>query len=165
MRGLARVGIVALVDEVTGYQQVRKRDALYKILEAYISPELMPWAQRFPHSFYEEMFRLHGWDYDPTSVKRPGVVGKFTNTYIYEQLPEGVLEELKRVNPKDEFGRRKTRHHQHLSDNIGNPHLERQLAATTALMRAADDWPQFKRMFAKSFSKQRQDELRLVGGG
>lgn len=48
MRGLARVGIVALVDEVTGYQEVRKRDALNRILEAYIAPELMPWTKRFP---------------------------------------------------------------------------------------------------------------------
>ena len=55
------VGIVALVDEATGFQEVRKRDALHKILEAYIAPELMPWTRRFPPSFYKEMFRLHGW--------------------------------------------------------------------------------------------------------
>ncbi|BCH32651.1 hypothetical protein MesoLjLc_45810 [Mesorhizobium sp. L-8-10] len=154
IRGLARVGIVALVDEATGYQEVRKRDALHKILEAYIAPELMPWTQRFPNSFYEEMFRLHKWPYDPESVARPGVVGKFTNTYIYEQLPNGVLDELRRVNPKDGQGRRKVRHHQYLTDQIGNPHLERQLAATTAIMRVADDWPSFKRMFARAFPRK-----------
>lgn len=153
IRGLARVGIVALVDEVTGFQEVRKRDALHKILEAYIAPELMPWTQRFPNSFYEEMFRLHGWPYDPESVARPGVVGKFTNTYIYEQLPHGVLEALRSANPQDEYGRRKARHHQFLSDQVGNPHLERQIAATTAIMRIADDWPTFKRMFRRAFPK------------
>ena len=58
VRGLARVGIVALVDEATGFQEVRKRDALHKILEAYIAPELMPWTRRFPPSFYKEMFRV-----------------------------------------------------------------------------------------------------------
>lgn len=153
MRGLARVGIVALVDEATGYQEVRKRDALHKILAAYIAPELMSWAKRFPDSFYEEMFRLHGWDYDPESVARPGVVGKFTNTYIYEQLPPGVLEELSSKNPKDETGRRKVRHHQLLTDQVGHPHLERQIAATTTLMRASDDWPTFKRLFSRAFPK------------
>lgn len=153
MRGLARVGIVALVDEATGFQEVRKRDALHKILEAYIAPELMPWTRRFPASFYEEMFRLHDWPYDPTSVARPGVVGKFTNAYIYEQLPYGVLEELRSKNPKDDLGRRKARHHQLLTDDVGNPHLERQIAATTALMRAADDWPMFKRMFKRAFRR------------
>ena len=161
MRGLARVGIVALVDEATGFQEVRRRDALHKILEAYISPELMPWTKRFPDSFYEEMFRLHGWDYDPESVARPGVVGKFTNTYIYEQLPPGVLKELRNINPKDEQGRRKNRHHQLLTEDVGNRHLERQIAVTTTLMRAADSWPSFKKLFARAFRKE-GDQIELL---
>lgn len=161
MRGLARVGIVALVDEATGYQEVRKRDALHKILEAYIAPELMKWAKRFPDSFYKEIFRLHNWEYDPASVKRPGVVGTITKTYIYEQLPPGVIEELEQVNPKDEYGRRKNRHHQFLSEDVGNPHLERQISATTVLMRASDDWPSFKRLFARAFPKS-GDQIEML---
>lgn len=153
IRGLARVGIVALVDEATGFQEVRKRDALHKILEAYIAPDLLPWTQRFPNTFYEEMFRLHGWTYDPESVKRPGVVGKFTNQFVYEQLPAGVLQELKRKNPKDDAGRRRARHHQFLTEEIGHPHLEKQITKTITLMQAADTWPMFKRLFARVFPK------------
>jgi hypothetical protein len=41
--GFARVGIIALVDEVTGYQDQRSRDALAKILEAFIAKELRPY--------------------------------------------------------------------------------------------------------------------------
>ncbi|MBA4220189.1 MAG: hypothetical protein C0458_05605 [Methylobacterium sp.] len=153
IRGLARVGIVALVDEATGFQEVRKRDALHKILEAYIAPDLLPWTQRFPSSFYEEMFRLHDWPYDPASVKRPGVVGKFTNQFIYERLPEGVLEELKRKNPKDDLGRRRLRHHQFLTEDVGHPHLEKQITKTITLMQASDNWAMFKRLFSKVFPK------------
>jgi hypothetical protein len=160
MRGLARVGIVALVDEATGFQEVRKRDALHKILEAYIAPELMPWTKRFPDAFYEEMFRLHGWKYDPTSVKRPGVVGKFTNTFIYDQLPDGVLDQLRVVNPRDGQGRRRARHHQFLTEEVGNPHLEKQILITTTLMRAARSWPQFRNMFDRVFqTKGKQIDL------
>lgn len=154
VRGLARVGIVALVDEATGFQEVRKRDALHKILEAYIAPELMPWTRRFPPDFYEQMFRLHGWPYDPESVKRPGVVGKFTNTFVYEQLPDGVLDELRRVNPKDGTGRRRARHHQFLTEDVGNPHLERQITATMTLMRISENWAEFKRHFTRAFPKK-----------
>jgi hypothetical protein len=142
MRGFARVGIVALVDEATGYERVRKRGELHKILEAYIAKELLPWSKRFPDSFYQEMFRLHGWEYDPKSVKRPGVVGKFTNTYIYEALPEGVIDELKAKNPEN-----KKRHHQFLTEDVGHPHLERQITATTTLMRASEDWAGFKKLY------------------
>lgn len=161
MRGLARVGINALVDEVTGFQEVRRRDALHRILEAYIAPELMKWQKRFPDSFYEEMFRLHGWPYDPESVARPGVVGKFTTTYIYEQLPDGVLDELRRLNPRGTNGSRRARLHQFLNDQIGNPHLEKQITAVTTIMRVADDWPSFKRMFARAFPKK-GDQVALM---
>ena len=58
MRGLAHVGIIAMVDEATGYQDVRSRDALAKILEAFVAKELQPWVSTFPPDFYKEMFRL-----------------------------------------------------------------------------------------------------------
>lgn len=148
MRGFARVGIVALVDEATGYERVRKRGELHKILEAYIAKELLPWAKRFPDSFYEEIFRLHGWPYDPRSVARPGYVGKITNKYIYEALPDGVLDELKSKNPEN-----KKRHHQFLTEDVGHPHLQRQITATTTLMRAADTWTQFKKLFEAAKSR------------
>lgn len=161
MRGLARVGIVALVDEVTGFQAVRRRDELHRILEAYISKDLMPWTKRFPDAYYEELFRLHGWEFDPSSVKRPGVVGKITNKFIYEALPHGVLDELRAKNPQDQLGRRKARHHQFLSDDVGNPHLEKQITKTVTLMQAADDWPHFKRMYTRVFPK-RGDQIDLL---
>lgn len=163
VRGLARVGIVALVDEATGYQEIRKRDALHRILAAYIAPELMPWTRRFPQSFYGEMFRLHRWPYEPESVKRPGVVGKFTNQFVYQQLPPGVLDELRHLNPKNENGHRRARHHQFLTEDVGNPHLQQQITATTTLMRAAEDWPSFKRMFTRAFPRT-GDQLDLSLG-
>src|SRR5207249_980288 len=78
MRALAHVGIAALVDEATGYQEVRDRLALQKILEAYIAKELAAWAKRFPDDFYKELFRLRGWQWHGVSVKRPILVGKLT---------------------------------------------------------------------------------------
>jgi hypothetical protein len=152
VRGLARVGIVALVDEATGYQKIRARNALSRILEAYISKELLPWTQRFPLQFYEEMYRLLGWKVDPSSKAKPSYVGKLTNALIYDQLPQGVLSELQARNPMDsENGRRRFKHHQFLSENIGNPHLEKHLAKVVGLMQASDSWSEFKRMFRKVF--------------
>ena len=76
IRSLARVGITALVDEATGYQYERERDELQKILKAYISEELLKWEKRFPDDFYKEIFRLNGWDFTVSGIKkRPGVIG------------------------------------------------------------------------------------------
>jgi hypothetical protein len=161
VRGLARVGIVALVDEATGYQKIRVRDALSKILEAYISKELLPWTQRFPFQFYEEMYRLHGWTLDPSSKAKPGYVGKLTNALVYERLPQGVLQELQTQDPVDPgTGHRRFKHHQFLTEDIGNPHLEKHLVKVIALMQAADHWDDFKKMFRRVFKAPPQ----LVSG-
>lgn len=94
--GLADLGIIALFDEATGFQEVRDRNELYRILETYIAKELLPWTKRFPDEFYRELFRLRGWAYSPMTVKRPKLVGYLTNQLIYQQLPTGVLEALSR---------------------------------------------------------------------
>jgi len=166
MRGLAYVGIIALVDEATGYQEFRDRDELHRILSAYISKELMPWTRRFPEEFYREIFRLHGWEYNPMTVKRPSYVGKLTNNLVYEKLPTGVLDELKRRNPKDEKGRRKVQHHRLLTLDIGSPHLEKQLVAVTTLLKVSPNWPAFKRHFSRAFPNgPEQVEMPFVEDG
>ncbi|ADP70680.1 Domain of unknown function P63C [Rhodomicrobium vannielii ATCC 17100] len=152
MRALADIGIVALVDEATGYQEFRARDELQKILAAYVSPELMPWSQRFPQSFYAELHRVRGWKYVPGSNKRNHYIGKLTNELIYKQLPEGVLDELRRKNPRaPETGRRRQLHYRFLTEDIGDPHLQKQIVAVTTLLSVADDWADFTRLFCKKF--------------
>lgn len=154
MRGLAHVGITALIDEVTGYQEVRDRDELNIILEAYIAKELLPWTKRFPDEFYEQLFRVRGWQYRPLSVKRPKYVGKLTNELVYDKLPKGVLNELRTKNPVTPKGYRRYKHFQFLTENIGNPHLEKQVASVTILMRASPNWVTFQRLFNRAFGMQ-----------
>ncbi len=164
LRGFATVGIIALVDEVTGFQEERDRDELHRILAAYISKELLPWAKCFPDEFYEELFRLRGWQYSPLTVKRPKYVGKLTNELVYDKLPPGVREELQTKNPVVKNGWRKYKHHQFLTMDIGHPHLEKHLVAVTTLMRASASWPTFQKLFTKAFPSygfQHQLELGL----
>ena len=140
IRAFAKVGIIALIDEATGYQaeRVRKDELeLQRILAAYISPELMPWAKKFPDEFYEQLFRLRGWQYKPISVRKPRIVGKITSQIVYEKLPPGVLEEMREKNPADEEGRRKRKHHQFLTEDIGHPHLKDHLLQVIMLMRVS----------------------------
>jgi P63C domain len=156
LRGLQKVGITALVDEATGYQKDRPKDELRLILEAYIAKELLPWTERFPEDFYKEMFRLREWpfntlDYDQKGPQGPRYAGKLTNELIYNHLPPGVRQELERLNPRAEKGRRKYHHHRFLTGEIGHPHLEKQVAVVTALMRVSPDWEAFMRNFNRNF--------------
>lgn len=153
MRGFARVGIIALVDEATGYQEVRAREALEVILRNFISAELLKWVKTFPDEFYRQMFRLRGWQYHQFSVKRPSVAGRITNDIIYERLAPGVLDELKRITPRDVKGRRKHRYHQRLTEDIGNPALREHIASVVALMKASTSWRRFYAMLNRALPK------------
>lgn len=154
MRGLATVGIIALIDEATGYQDTRDREALQAILDKYLRKEFAAWAKRFPDAFYREIFRLRGWSWSAMSVARPGVVGRYTNDIVYERLAPGILEELQRLNPTYEDGGRSKKHHQYLTDDIGHPALAQHLHAVIGLMRASATWEQFKSLLDRAFPKK-----------
>lgn len=158
VRGFATIGIISLVDEATGYQYKRERDELQKILKAYIADELLPWQKRFPDEFYKEIFRLNGWDYTVHGIKqRPGVIGTWTKQLIYQQLPKGVLKELYGKTPKTIGGKLAAKLHQSLTQDIGNPHLEKQLISVITLMNISKDWREFKKFFNKKFGQQELD--------
>jgi hypothetical protein len=145
MRGLARVGIIALVDEATGYQKDRARDALAKILEAYVAKELQPYVRTFESAYYEHMFRLRGLPYPPDSSSskpqyRPQYFGKLTNDIVYRRLAPGVLEALKDEAKKES---KRTHLHRHLTAGYGRLELIKHLAIVTLLMKRAKDWQEF----------------------
>jgi len=143
LRGFARVGIIALVDEATGYQYERTRNSLARILEAFVSKELQPWVKTFPDEFYAQLFRLRGLKYDSDSVKRPQYFGTLTNDIVWKRIAPGVLAELKRVIPKTASGRRKATLSQALTRNIGYPKLREHLGAAVAYMSVSPDYPTF----------------------
>ena len=82
------------------------KQALQAILDAYLRKELAAWAKRFPDEFYEQMFRLRGWQWKGMKVNRPQIVGRYTNDLVYERLEPGILNELQTRNPKNQRGER-----------------------------------------------------------
>ncbi len=152
IRALAHVGIIALVDEATGYQDDRARDALAQILEAFVAEELQKWMRTFPADFYKQMFRLKAKPFTG-SVQRPRYFGHLTNNVVYERLAPGVLEELRRKNPADEAGRRRHKHFQWLTPDIGHPKLSEHIAAVVALMKVSSDWDDLTDKLDKALPK------------
>lgn len=152
-RGLAHLGIIALVDEATGYQRDRAKDALAKILEAFVAKELQAWVQTFPSDFYEQMFRLRGLEFPVTSVKRPQYFGMLTNDIVYKRLAPGILSELKRVTPRNEDGRPKAKYFQSLTTNVGYPKLKEHLGAVVALMRISKSWDAFMNLLDEHYPR------------
>lgn len=137
MRSFAKVGIVALVDEATGYQDVRPKDALQAYLEKLISKELAAWVKKFPDEFYENIYKLRGWTWGGMSKNRYSVVGTYTRDLVFERIATGLLPELERKSPKNDKGNRKNKLHQWLTEDIGDPMLAQHMHSLIMFQRLA----------------------------
>ncbi|NRH22902.1 hypothetical protein A8L51_06005 [Pantoea stewartii] len=158
IRAFARVGIVALVDEVTGYQEIRPRDALQAYLDKIISKELAAWAKKFPDEFYENIYKLRGWPWAGMSKNRFSVVAHYTRDLVYERLGDGILDELEKKSPKNDSGARKNKLHQWLTNDVGNPMLSQHLHSIVMIQRLAIangyGWNKFVKMVDQVMPKK-----------
>ncbi len=157
-RALAQTGIVALIDEVTGYEKVRPQNALQAYLELVIRKELAAWAKKFPDEFYENIYRLKGWKWPGMQKNRFSVVAHYTRDLVYERLGPGVLRELESKTPKNDRGQRKNRLHQWLTEDVGDPMLAQHLHALLMFQRLAiangHGWMRFVQMVDQVLPKR-----------
>ena len=162
MRGLARRGIIALVDDATGYRADQIKEDVLRVIAEYMSPRLVTLAARFRPEFFEAVYRLHGWEYRRGTTQHPQYTGKFITKFIYEPLPPGVLEEMKERLPKNENGNRRSQLWRTLSEGTGIPHLDKQINDVMLMMELSDSKSDFERMFERKFGKQLQLRLQLL---
>ena len=143
LRGFATIGIIALIDEATGYEKIRAEHSLSKILDKFLSKELQPWARTFPVEFYELLFELNGWGRPPASGEKPGIVGKLTVDLIYARLAPGVLEEVMARTPRLPSGELKWRLHRWFTPEFGHPKVREQIRMAIAFMKTSKTWKRF----------------------
>ncbi|MGE7649195.1 P63C domain-containing protein [Peribacillus frigoritolerans] len=173
LRSLARVGITALIDEATNYQSIRGKDELQILLGEFISEELRDYSSEFDSEYFEQIFRIYGKPYDPTTSKRPLFFSGFTTTYVYNMLPPNVVELLYGMNPRiynSKTGRaeRKSKLFQNLSED-GIRYLRNHLEGLTFVMKLSSDKDDFKEKFKlvfadkiKRIEKMKQDAYRMT---
>lgn len=147
VRVCAKVGIVALVDEATGYQQVRAKNALQLKLQAFIADEMQEWARMFPEDFWLELARLEGVHYSPRS--RPLRWGKYVMMFVYDAIDADVGKWLRENNPDPRFLQN---HHQWLK-KFGREKVHDQIMQVIAVMKLCHDMTDFKSKFAHVFKK------------
>lgn len=157
-RAFAKTGIVALVDEATGYQSVRPKDALQAYLEKIIRKELATWAKKFPDEFYKNIYTLKNWPWPGMRKNRYSVVAYYTRDLVYERIAPGLLRELEVKTPKNDRGNRTNRFHQWLTDDIGNPMLAQHLHSLIMFQRLAIasgyGWNRFVKMVDQVMPKR-----------
>lgn len=147
IRACAKVGIIALVDEATGYQEVRKKNALRLKLQAFISEDMQEWARMFPEEFWLELARLEGTRYSPRN--RPLRWGKYVTMFVYDAIDGDIGQKLREINPHPQHRRN---HHQWLKE-FGREKVNNQIQQVIAIMKLCDDMPEFRRKFDRVYGK------------
>ena len=155
--GLSKIGIIALIDEATGYQYDREKLELQAILKALISDEILQWQQAFHLNFYKEIFRLWNVPFTEQNIKRkPQFIGKLTNELVYKNMPKGifVLDRLKKQTPKTKGGNYKYRLHQSLTPEVGREALKKVIYSIETLAAISDNKNKFKRLVQDRYGQR-----------
>ncbi len=140
--GFATMGIIWLVDKVTGYDTFKKANEFASIIQLFVAPELRPYVRRFPPEYYEQICRLRQVPYDPSSVKRPAYFGHLTNSITYHRLAPYVWKELKAKASKA-LAVSKPHLHRYLTEDMGDPRLREVIITNITVMKLSNDWFDF----------------------
>ena len=143
-----RVGIIAQIDEVTGYQYERAADALQVKLQAYIAEELRDWEKTFPDELWGMFGRLTNWQGSIHS--RPKWWGHLVNELIYQALDPDIAEYLKRNKPKPFHGQN---YHQWLSEDVGLKALVQHIYKIIGMGDGCTDMRELRDKVAKRYGR------------
>jgi hypothetical protein len=156
LNGLATVGVIALVDEATGYQYDRLRDDLQRILEKYVSKELARYSRVFEPDFYKHIHRLKGWKYDAESTKRTHALARVTVDLTYDRIHPDLLKELKQTRLAK--GKNSQQLHRWLTTDPagGHPRLKQHAEGVTALLSVAGSWLQLEEWLNMRYPKMNE---------
>jgi hypothetical protein len=146
LRSFARVGLVALIDEATGYQYDRPRRELEELLKTFVSESLRRWVRTFPADYFKELCRLRGIELRQ-DMRLPQYFGHLTNDLVYRRIAPGLLRRLK--ERRSERGKPSNKLHSWLSDDKGIPEVLLHLGTVVGLMKIHDDYDTFVKQLNK----------------
>ena len=160
VRELATLGVIALVDAASNYRELCHSPAVQGLLARYLKPFAARWSKRFPNEYYQEIYRLKGWEWPGMGVNRYPITGHITNEIVYARIADGLLDRLRIDNPKSAGGDREHRHHQWLSDDFGVQELREHIVGVLAIMRTVVDsdpkraWQKFRISLERSYPRK-----------
>jgi hypothetical protein len=146
LAAVAKVGLDALVDEATGYQEFRERDELALKLKAYIADEMRKWEKTFPDELWVEFGRLTNWK--GSLHRRPKYWGNLVMELVYEYLDPDVAEWLRENAPKPKRGQN---YHQWLSSQYGLRQLMQHIWQVIGIGKTCEDISELRQKMAEQF--------------
>ncbi|MFP5237324.1 MAG: P63C domain-containing protein [Acidobacteriota bacterium] len=155
----AKIGIIALIDEATGFQYERPLDALQVKLKLFLAEEMRKWEKTFPDELWEHFGRLTGWKGGVNS--RPKYWGKLVMELVYEYLDPDVAEWLRQNAPKPLHGKN---YHQWMNEQYGLKKLIEHIWKLIGVASACDTMDELRYKMEQIYGKKPgfQFELKLA---
>jgi len=132
----AKVGIEALIDEATGFQEIRGKDHLARLYTRYIAAEMTRWDCVWSRDIVVPLCRVLGIRY--AAGRLPAPLSAAMNRIYRLIFGDAIIDEIKRRNPDPHF---KSNHHQLIKHR---PQLRSDLETVSVIARtsrsAAEFW-------------------------
>jgi hypothetical protein len=145
----AKVGLIALIDEATGYQYERAQDALQIKLRLYLEEEMRQWEKTFPDELWEQFARL---THKPGPIThRPKYWGKLVMELVYGYLDRDVADWLRSNAPTPRHGQN---YHQWLSSQYGLKKLMEHMWKLVGMAAACNSMPELRRKMGEAYGRE-----------
>lgn len=147
----AKVGLIALIDEATGYQYERAQDALQMKLRLYLEEEMRQWEKTFPDELWQQFARLTHREGEGAITKRPKYWGKLVMELIYGYLDPDVADWLRKNAPAPKHGQN---YHQWLSSQYGLRKLMEHMWMVIGMAQACDSMLELRERMAETYGRK-----------
>jgi hypothetical protein len=164
LKALTNHAIDDLVDQATGFDDIRKYNAVIKLLEKQISAEKLKYAKMFDTDFYRMLFRINGWPFDPENSARPSVLGHWMNNF-YDRMTPGIRQALHGKVKRNAKGRPTEKLTQYLTDEDGKKRLRELTEGIKAVGRLSTDKNDFWEKMDIAYPKFESIDLLPFDGG
>jgi hypothetical protein len=137
IRSFSQRGVIAAVDEATGFLFEWLRGALIKQLAPLVHEGLAFCVQDFPSDFFKEMCRLRGVAFK-ADMQLPEDFGDLTVDIVFSRMQPEALAELKETLVRGGTKKQST-------PGLGHAALLQHLGLLLGLMRISADWEAFRK--------------------
>jgi hypothetical protein len=160
IRASAKLGIVALVDDATGFIADKRREQYRELFKEFIREEVRAYQVEFPDQLFDVIYKIYGLPRRSEARNHPRFFSKFIRRYIYEPLANSngaILEMLDERNPVVYVnGGRRYKMFQFLSDVVGISALRAHLWQVIGIGNSVKNKAQFERSFYTAFPVPKQ---------
>ena len=158
MRAAAKLGIVALIDQATGFIADKRKEDYRELFRDFICEQFRVYKKgtgEFPDKLFDMLYKIYGLPRGKDRSKHPQFFGKFIRRYIYEPLASSrgaILEMLDEKNPVVYVnGGRRYKMYAFLSEVVGISALQAHIWQIVGIGNSVRNKVQFERSFLTAF--------------